>query len=240
MTILKNLLIGLVALIVLLAIVGLFLPSTVHLERSTVIAAPQSTVFTLLNSYKRFNEWSPWAGIDPETSYTYEGPDHGVGAKMSWQSENRDVGSGSQEITASRPWERVEAELDFGPQGTAQAFFDVASEDTGTRVTWGFDTDFGYNPIQRYFGLLIEKFLGPQYEQGLASLKELAESLPQADFSDLEAEVTEVEPVTIAFVNGTTTQHPLGVQWKSKFQKRTVVSELTAVKNESKINKHKV
>ena len=50
--------------------------------RATVIAAPPATVFTLVNSYKRFNEWSPWAEMDPNAAYTHSGPETGVGAKL--------------------------------------------------------------------------------------------------------------------------------------------------------------
>ncbi|MEM7353138.1 MAG: SRPBCC family protein, partial [Acidobacteriota bacterium] len=187
-------------------IVGLFLPDSVHLERSTTIAAPQSTVFALVNSFKRTNEWSPWAKIDPATVYDYEGPQQGVGAKMSWQSDHRDVGSGSQEITGSDPHQRVETHLDFGPQGTAEAFFDLAAAEGGTKVTWGFDSDFGYNLINRYFGTMIDSMVGASYEEGLASLKELAESLPPADFADLDAETTQVEAIPIAYLSGTSSQ----------------------------------
>ncbi len=208
MKILKKLFLGLLAIVALLVIVGFFLPSTVHLERSTTIAAPQSTVFTLVNGFARMNDWSPWAKIDPSTVYTYEGPGHGVGAKMAWQSDHPDVGNGSQEITGSQPYERVETHLDFGPQGTAEAFFDLSEGDGGTQVVWGFDSDFGFNLMGRYFGLMMDRILGPQYEEGLASLKELAESLPQADFSDLTTEATEVESVPIAFVSSTSARDP--------------------------------
>lgn len=206
MQILKKLLVGLLALVALLVVIGFFLPSTAHLERSTVISAPQSTVFALVNGYARFNEWSPWAGMDPQTKYTYEGPAQGVGAKQAWESDHQDVGSGSQVIQVSTPYSRVESELDFGPQGTAQAFFDLSAEGDDTKVVWGFDSSFGYNLIFRYFGLMMDGMLGPQYEQGLAGLKELAESLPQADWSDLVVETTEVEPVSIAYVSGTSSQ----------------------------------
>ncbi len=206
MQILIKLGVVILALVALLVVVGLFLPNTAHVERTTVISAPQSTVFALVNGYARFNEWSPWAEIDPETRYTHEGPAQGVGARQSWESDDNNVGTGSQEITLSEPFNRVETALDFGPQGTAQAFFDLKSEGDDTRIVWGFDTNFGYNLIGRYFGLFFDKMLGSQYEQGLANLKRLAESLPSADWSDLAVETLEVDPVTIAYVSGTSSQ----------------------------------
>ena len=62
---LKRVAIGLVSLIVLLALIGLLLPSKTQVERSIVIERPLSLVHPLLNSFKRFNEWSPWFAADP-------------------------------------------------------------------------------------------------------------------------------------------------------------------------------
>lgn len=208
MKVLKTVVIALVVLVVLIVLVGFLLPSTVHVERTAVIGAPQATLYALLSGYGRFNEWSPWADRDPETVYTYDGPDHGVGAKMTWASDDPDVGSGSQEITAVDPRDRIESRLDFGDEGTADAYYDLEPADGGTRVTWGFDTDFGYNVIGRYLGLFFDGMLGPDYEKGLASLKTLAESLPPADFAGLEVEVTEVEPVPIAYTSVSSPTEP--------------------------------
>ena len=36
----------------------------------------------LLNSYRHFNQWSPWSKLDPEAVYTWSGPDDGPGARL--------------------------------------------------------------------------------------------------------------------------------------------------------------
>jgi effector-binding domain-containing protein/uncharacterized protein YndB with AHSA1/START domain len=200
MAVLKKALIALVVIVAVLAAVGLMLPRQVHVERSATIAAPRATVFALLNSYKRFNEWSPWAGLDPNARYTYSGPEAGVGAGMSWVGDPKKVGSGSQEILESQPYERVKTALDFGDQGKATAEFALVKEGDATRVTWGFDTDLGMNPVGRYFGLMFDGMIGKDYEKGLAGLKTLAEGLPKADFEGLAPERVEVSPVTVAYV----------------------------------------
>lgn len=211
MGILKKILLGIVMLIVLLVVIGVFLPRTAHVERSTVIDAPICTVFTLVNGYGRFNEWSPWAKRDPNTKYTFEGPDFGVGAKMSWASDDRNVGSGSQEIVASKPFELVGSKLDFGEHGTADAFFRLSEEGQGTKVVWGFDSDAGWNLIGRYFGLAMDSMLGKDYEDGLASLKQLAEGLPKTDWCDSGAEVVDAKPIKIAWVSGSSSTDPAAI-----------------------------
>lgn len=179
MRVITKILIVLVIGVILLLGVGLFLPGAAHVERSISIDAPPSTVFGLVNGFREFNQWSPWFDRDPEAQYTYAGPDSGVGAKMSWTSDQPDVGSGSQEIVASEPYGSVRMILDFGEQGIADSYFELVPGDTGTRVTWGFDTELGRNPIARYFGLFFDSLIGPDYESGLANLKKLAESLPE-------------------------------------------------------------
>ena len=64
---LKKILIALLVLAALIVMIGFFLPATVHVERSITIDAPPATVFALANSFRGFNEWSPWAEIDPDT-----------------------------------------------------------------------------------------------------------------------------------------------------------------------------
>ncbi len=200
MKILKRVGIGLVIVLVLAVGLAFLLPRNVRVERSTTIEAPAETVFALANGFKRFNEWSPWAAMDPSATYGYEGPDHGVGAKMSWKGDPKTVGQGTNTIVESVPGERVRTALDFGDQGTGFAEFTFVPEDGATRVTWSFETDLGMNPVSRYFGLMLDSMIGADYEKGLQGMKTLAESLPKTDFGGLDWTVLEVPPVPIAFV----------------------------------------
>jgi hypothetical protein len=150
---------------------GFLLPGDVHVERSTVIQADAARIFPYLNNFHRFNEWSPWAQRDPNTRYTFSGPEAGRGARMSWESDNEDVGSGSQEIVESQPNDRVATALDFGQMGTARAAFRLQPDNTGTKVTWSLDTSLPANPIARWMGLFFDRFIGADYEEGLDRLK---------------------------------------------------------------------
>jgi effector-binding domain-containing protein/carbon monoxide dehydrogenase subunit G len=206
MTILKKVVVALILIVVALAVVGLLLPRRAHVERSALVDAPRATIFAQLNGFRNFHKWSPWADKDPNAKYTFAGPDFGVGAKMSWSGDPKTVGSGSQEIVESRPYERVTTDLDFGPQGKGTAAFTLASEGSGTRVTWAFETDLGMNPVSHYLGLMFDRMIGPDYERGLVRLKTLAESLPRTDFSDLQFELVDVSPVTVAWLSASSGQ----------------------------------
>lgn len=173
-----KLVLGLVVLVGVLALTAFALPRQVEVSRSTVVNAPANKLFPLVNDLKRHTEWSPWAKIDPDAKYVYQGPAQGVGQKVSWSSEHPHVGTGSQTIVESVDNSKIATALDFGDHGTALARFDFAPEGAATRVTWGFETDTGNNPIARWMGLMMDKWIGEAYDEGLANLKKLAESAP--------------------------------------------------------------
>lgn len=154
-------------------------PRVTRMQRSIEISAPPEKVFPLLNSAKRFSEeWSPWTGKDPAAKHTFSGPAEGVGATHAWTGDPKTVGSGSMVITVSETNRRVSSHLSFAGRGEADAGWTI--EDLGggkVRVTWDFASDAGNNPVRRLFGRMIEKFLGPDYEQGLAKLKSICEKI---------------------------------------------------------------
>jgi uncharacterized protein YndB with AHSA1/START domain len=190
MRLVKGLFLALVALAVLFFAIGLFLPRTAHIERSVTTTASPAEVYELVAGFKRFNEWSPWANIDPTTKYTYRGPESGVGARLEWTSAHPNVGSGSQEIIDVEPGRSVTSALDFGMDNPTTSTMVLVPEGSGTRVTWTLDTDVSGSIIGRYFGLALDRMVGPYYEKGLAQLQALAESTA-APRTDVESRVSE-------------------------------------------------
>jgi hypothetical protein len=76
------LLAGLAAVTALAVVVSLLLPGSAEAERSITVAATPATVFTLLDGFTRFAEWSPSHDLDPAPASTLDGPEHGVGAAI--------------------------------------------------------------------------------------------------------------------------------------------------------------
>ncbi|MEM1263161.1 MAG: SRPBCC family protein [Pseudomonadota bacterium] len=187
-----------VALAVLLAVALIYaytLPAATRVERTIVIDRPAATVFAQLNDFHQFNRWSPWYDLAPdETRYTFSGPRRGVGAVMHWESTNPSVGKGTQTITASEPPKSLETALEFDDFGENTAGFDLKPVDGGTEVTWFLAQEHGYDPASRLFGSMLDRFVGPDYERGLAKLKTVTEELPPEDFADLEVTEVDVPP----------------------------------------------
>lgn len=160
---------------VILVAIGMILPRQVNVSRSIEIDAPAEKIFPHINSLKGMAEWSPWMGRDPAMEVSYNDIEAGEGAVMEWASEQQDVGSGRQEIVASMPNEKVTTALDFGDMGLAEANLALAETAAGTSVTWTLDADMGGGPIGRWMGLMMDSWVGGDYEQGLANLKALVE-----------------------------------------------------------------
>lgn len=176
MRIIKRIVIGIVILAALVVAVAFFLPRHVEVTRSIAIDAPTAVIYPLVGDLRRTNEWSPWLELDPDVTITFTGPTEGVGQNMRWESEDPNVGSGSQTVTRLEPNREVETALDFGEQGKATASFVLVPEGAATKVIWGLTMDLGFNPTARYFGLMFEKWIGADYEKGLAKLKTVAEA----------------------------------------------------------------
>jgi len=188
----------LIAAIAIIIVGGSFLlPAQAVVTRSTEIAAPPDKIFAIVGDLRRFNEFSPWADLDPNIKFTFEGPESGVGQKMNWTSDNPDIGNGSQTITKYEPPNFVETQLDFGMRGKSVASFDLVPSTAGTNVTWTFMSELDGIPA-KWFGLMFDRWIGPDYEKGLFKLKTIAEAAPPAPPAEPEppaaAEPAPAEP----------------------------------------------
>ena len=81
----RKLLIGFAALIVILLIAIAMQPNHFRVERSATLAASPAALFEQVNDHRKFAVWNPWRKMDPAAINTYSGPDSGVGAKCSWE-----------------------------------------------------------------------------------------------------------------------------------------------------------
>ena len=194
----QKILYGIIAFVALLVLIGLALPRAHRVEVSTEIDASQATVFALVNDFRRFTAWAPWTNTDPNVRFMYSGNTRGEGATVTW--DGAILGTGTQTIAASRPFDYVGIIINPGEPGEARSWFRLAPGVGTTIVHWGFEADYGMNVVGRYFASMLGSVVAREYEAGLASLRDLAESLPDADFSDIEIEHLVVEPIEIAYL----------------------------------------
>ncbi|MEP6546992.1 MAG: SRPBCC family protein [Gammaproteobacteria bacterium] len=199
---LKRILVIVVAVLVVLAVVGLLLPRNTRVSRQITIDRPASLVYATVNSFQLFSKWSPWQDLDPNMHQTTEGARDGVGARLIWTGNDK-VGSGTQVITASTLNGSVASDIDFGKMGVAKSALRLAPLGDSTRVTWTLDIDMGASPIAHYFGLMMDRMIGKDYETGLNKLKALMESMPNVDIAGFTAEPVELKAVPLLVVTET-------------------------------------
>jgi len=183
--------------LLLLVVIGFLLPSRTHIEREIEIDAHAATVFALLNDFRLINRWSRWTDADPNVRVEISGPLRGIGASMSW--DGQIIGQGRQTIVESVPFERISSTLGAGEQDSATSSYQLTESTSGMLLVWSYEREFGFNLAGRYFGLMLDGIVGPEHERDLQSLKELAENMPRADFSDLDIEQIVVEAMDIAY-----------------------------------------
>jgi hypothetical protein len=176
MRFLKRLAIGLALLIAAFAVVVWFQPDDYRLTRTTVIAAPAAAVFTQVNDLRKWENWSPWAKLDPNAKVTFSGPQSGEGASFKWDGNDK-VGAGTMTITASRPNTRIATRTDFVKPfaGSSNSDF-IFSENGGqTNVIWTMTGTHDFIGKAMCLVMSMEQMLGPDFERGLAQLKQVAE-----------------------------------------------------------------
>ena len=176
MRLLKRLAIGLVLLVLAAAVVVWLQPDDYRLTRSTVIWTPATQVFAHVNDLRRWDEWSPWAKLDPNAKVTFSGPQSGQGASFQWDGNGK-VGAGTMTITASKPNERVSTRTDFVRpfEGTSNSEFVFSQVGERTNVIWTMTGTHKFIGKAMCLVMSMENMLGPDFEKGLAQLKQVAE-----------------------------------------------------------------
>ncbi|MEZ5842459.1 MAG: SRPBCC family protein [Hyphomicrobiaceae bacterium] len=168
----------LVALLVVVAVLAWRImrqPDTFRIERSLLIDAAPERLFSLVEDFHAWENWSPWAKLDPDAKNAFEGPPAGPGASFSWTGNSK-VGAGRMTITESRPAELVRIRLEFlrPMKATNEALFSFRPESGGTRVTWSMS---GVNSFMGKAVNLVmdcDRMVGGQFQEGLANLAEQA------------------------------------------------------------------
>ena len=173
----KKILIGLAVVIVVFIAVVALQPATYRITRTATISAPPPDVFGQVNDLHKFQDWSPWAKLDPDMKQTYEGAPAGAGAAYAWEG-NKKVGQGRMTITASRANELVVMKLEFIKPfaSTAMTEFTLKPEGNQTAVTWGMSGENNFIAKAFCMFMNMDKMVGGDFERGLAQLKSVVES----------------------------------------------------------------
>jgi len=98
MKILKRIFFVLIGIVALVLIAALFVNGDYAVVREVTINKPKSEVFNYVKYVKNQDEFSVWNMRDPNMKKEYRGEDGTVGFVYGWDSDNKDVRKGEQEI----------------------------------------------------------------------------------------------------------------------------------------------
>lgn len=174
MKIFKKILIAIVILISIALITALFVKKDYAVEREITINKPRQEVFDYIKYLKNQDHYSKWAMMDPEMKKTYHGTDGTVGFVSAWESNNKEVGTGEQEIKKITEGEQIDFELRFFKpfESTEAAYMKTeAVLENQTLVKWGFNGHMNY-PMNLFLLFMdFDKMIGGDLETGLSRLK---------------------------------------------------------------------
>ena len=171
----------LIVLLIIIAIplvVALFVKKSYSVERETIIDKPRAEVFNYIKFLKNQNNYSVWAMMDPAMKKEFIGVDGTPGFVSSWESNNKKVGKGEQEIKSIQEGQRIDLALHFIKpfEGRANAFMETTALSTNqTKVKWVLNSSMKYPMNFMLLLMNMDKMIGNDLATGLTNLKMLLE-----------------------------------------------------------------
>ncbi|WP_421940739.1 SRPBCC family protein [Pedobacter sp.] len=171
-----KILIGIIVVLALIFVIGgLFLPKTYSVSRSTVINAPDTTIYTNIADFNQFVKWNPWSKMEPSAKVTVSGP--AAQPEHLYQWEGKETGTGQMKIVKVEPSKMIDIELKFIKpfESLADTKFDIQPDGTGNKVIWTMSGE--NNLISKWMCVFVsmDSMIGKDFEDGLKSLKEKSE-----------------------------------------------------------------
>lgn len=179
MKLLKKFFLAIIVIIVLILVVALFVKKEYSVESNITINKTKSEVFDYVRFLKNQDNFSVWSKMDPNMKKDFKGTDGAVGFISAWESKNKNVGSGEQEIIKIVDGERIEYELRFLEPFESTSHTYMTTEifkDSLTIVKWGFDGKMDYPSNLMLLFLNMEKMIGKDLDNGLYNLKTILEN----------------------------------------------------------------
>lgn len=169
--------------IIIIAILGVatLQPDEYRVERSTTIQAPADIVFTQINDFHKWQAWSPWAKMDPNAKFTFEGSESGVGAIHTWDGD-KNIGAGKMTIIESVPHSLIRIQMDFEKpfKNIAQTEFKFDHQNDQTALTWIITGRSNFFNKIMCVVMNMDKMIGSQFEKGLTDIKAISEAAHQS------------------------------------------------------------
>jgi hypothetical protein len=144
--------------------------------KSIDISSSPELVFEYLKVTKNQDNFSVWNMTDPEMKKEYRGLDGTMGFTYCWDSTNKNVGAGEQEIINIENGKSITYAIRFfrPMQNRGISKFEITNKgDHASSVAWIFDSPSKF-PMS-LFSPIFKIMLGKDLEKGLLNLKKILE-----------------------------------------------------------------
>jgi len=159
-------------------VIALFTPAPFTIEKEVIIHQPKQQVYDYLRILRNQERYSKWVMTDPNMRKQFTGTDGTVGFVYAWDSDNKQVGQGEQEIIKLTDGEQINNEIRFLKpwNGTSYATFKTEEIDpNNTTVTWTFSGNKKYPMKVMHLLFNLDKMLGKDMQTSLDNLKTILE-----------------------------------------------------------------
>lgn len=172
MKILKRSLLAILGIIAIILVFALIIDKEFSLSKEIIVNKPKQQVFDYVKLIKNQEQYSVWVMKDPNIKIVYSGTDGTVGAQSSWESNDKNVGVGEQQIIELKEGESMKVELRFkkpfeGTNYATNTFTSVGSNQTKVTTTFSGKSNYPMN----FMNLFMNMFIGKDMETNLNNMK---------------------------------------------------------------------
>lgn len=172
MNILLTILSVIAGIVALFLIIALLTKNEFKLEKQVIINKPKQHVFNYMKLIRNQENYSVWVMKDPHIKIVYGGTDGTIGATSAWESNDKNVGTGAQEIIKLSDGESIETEIRFKKPFEAtnyalNTFTTVGDRQTKVSTLFYGKTKFPMNIMN----LMMDKMVGKDMQKNLENMK---------------------------------------------------------------------
>ncbi|MDX1956914.1 MAG: SRPBCC family protein [Chitinophagaceae bacterium] len=145
-------------------------------QKEVLINCPRQAVFDYVKLIRNQEQYSVWVMRDPKIKIVYTGTDGTPGFRSSWESEDKNVGIGEQEIIKMQEGESIEVELRFKKPFEATNWARTRFETVGEGQTKVSQELYGRTKFpMNVMNLMMDKLVGKDMTQNFENLKKKLE-----------------------------------------------------------------
>lgn len=178
MKFLLKLLVAIASLLGIVLVIALFVDRSFTVERSIEVNTDPNTAFTFFRNLENYEAFDSWLNTDPNTKIWYEGTPGEIGYKLCWESSDKRVGKGEQEMVGFTEGEQIDYKLRFFEPEEMEADVRLTTKSAGenkARVSWIMTGKIPYPWNLSLLFVDMEDEIGSRLQEGLKNAKPLIE-----------------------------------------------------------------